>query len=221
MYQGLARNTCNVSEVGSIPTGSTMSYSDKFKVVWLNPMRVATRSCISIQKKLGFEECGVHSFQIPEERDGYQIIVNVRNPYSRLVSLYKINCIWKKTEFLIEGFKPWVTNALNEGNRFENISTVHLDLLIETLQKPPEVFVKIETLERDLKKLWFIKDNLELLSSDFELQIDNNRYINEYREHIPCQNFYNQELADFVYQKTQKQFEMFNYEKDSWKYGTS
>ena len=198
-----------------------MSYSEKFKVVWLNPMRTATRSCISFQKKLGFEEWGVHSFQIPKERDDYQIIVNIRNPYSRLVSLYKINCIWKKTEFVIEGFEPWVTHALHDDNRIENISTVHLDLLIDNLPKKPDVFVKIETLEDDLKKLWFIKDNLELLSSDFESQINNNRYINEYREHIPWQNFYNQELADFVYQKTQKQFEMFNYEKDSWKYGTS
>jgi hypothetical protein len=62
---------------------------------------------------------------------------------------------------------------------------------------------------------------MDLLVSDFDSQINENQYVNEYREHIPWQNFYNQELSDFVYQKTQKQFEMFNYEKDSWKYGTS
>jgi hypothetical protein len=198
-----------------------MSYSDKFKVIWLNPMRTATRSCGIIQRRLGFEESATHKFLIPEDKVDYHYFLNIRNPYSRIVSLYKINCIWKKTEFVIEGFEPWVMSALHDDNRIANISTVHLDLLIDNLPKKPDVFVKIETLEDDLKKLWFIKDNLELLSSDFESQINNNRYINEYREHIPWQNFYNQELADFVYQKTQKQFEMFNYEKDSWKYGTS
>ena len=198
-----------------------MSYSDKFKVFWLNPMRVATRSCISIQKKLGFEEHGSHNFNVPKDKVDYQIIVNIRNPYSRLVSLYKINCIWAQKEFTIEGFKLWIKDVLDDSKIKHNMSTVYLDQLINSLPKKPDVFVKIESLERDLKKLWFIKDNLELLSSDFELQIDNNRYINEYREHIPWQNFYNQELADFVHQKTQKQFEMFNYEKDSWKYGTS
>ena len=221
MYQGLARNTCNVSEVGSIPTGSTMSYSDKFKVFWLNPMRVATRSCISIQKKLGFEEHGSHNFNVPKDKVDYQIIVNIRNPYSRLVSLYKINCIWEQTEFTIEGFKLWIKDVLDDSKIKHNMSTVYLDQLINSLPKKPDVFVKIESFNEDLKKLWFIKENMDLLVSDFDSQINENQYVNEYREHIPWQNFYNQELADFVYQKTQKQFEMFNYEKDSWKYGTS
>ena len=221
MYQGLARNTCNVSEVGSIPTGSTMSYSDKFKVVWLNPMRIGTRSCISIQKRLGFEECGSHNFIIPKEREGYQIVINIRNPYSRIVSLYKLNRIWEHREFNIKDFEPWVRDALDDAKIRLNISTIHLDLLINQLPKKPDLYVKIERFDEDLKKLWFIQDNLDLLKSDFEIQINENQYINEYNSNIPWQNFYNLELANFVYEKTQKQFNMFNYEKDSWKYGTS
>jgi hypothetical protein len=135
--------------------------------------------------------------------------------------LYKINCIWEQTEFTIEGFKLWIKDVLDDSKIKHNMSTVYLDQLINSLPKKPDVFVKIESLNEDLKKLWFIKENMDLLVSDFDSQINENQYVNEYREHIPWQNFYNQELADFVYQKTQKQFEMFNYEKDSWKYGTS
>ena len=62
---------------------------------------------------------------------------------------------------------------------------------------------------------------MDLLVSDFDSQINDNQYVNEYCEHIPWKDFYNQELADFVYSKTKRQFEMFNYKKDSWKDGTS
>lgn len=221
MYQGLARNTCNVSEVGSIPTGSTMSYSDKFKVFWLNPMRTATRSCMQIQKKLEFEECGVHSFVIPEDKMDYQIIVNVRNPYSRLVSLYKLECIWKKKEFNIDSYGDWVRFVLQDRYIQNNIMTLYLDHLIEKLPSTPKTFIKLENLESDLKNIWFIEDNFDDIQEVFQNQILRNNYKMEYKISLNWKEFYDEELAELVYNKTKTQFEMFNYEKDSWKDGTS
>lgn len=221
MYQGLARNTCNVSEVGSIPTSSTMSYSDKFKVVWLNPMRTATRSCGIIQRELGFEDTSTHSFIVPEDKINYHFIVNIRNPYSRLVSLYKLNRIWEKKEFNKEDFKGWVDFVFDDKLINKNISTVYLDYLINGLPKKPETYVRVESLIDDLKSLWFIQENFNLIEQVFKDQIVKNNYKMEYEVSIMWKEFYNQELADFVYLKTKPQFDMFNYEKDSWKYGTS
>jgi len=198
-----------------------MSYSDKFKVIWLNPMRTATRSCGIIQRRLGFEESATHNFLIPEDKIDYHYILNIRNPYSRIVSLYKLDRIQRESTLDINLFKSWAEHVLSDKLINHNISTVYLDQIIQMLPKFPETFIRTESLVSDIKNLWFVKENFDLIEKDFKEQIQRNNYINEYKITIPWQKFYTQELADFVYSKTENQFKLFNYEKDSWKDGTS
>jgi len=193
-----------------------MNYSDKYKVIWLTPMRTATRSCAEIQKKLGFDRCAVHGINIPKDKEDYYLVTNIRSPYPRIVSLFKLSCIWNKIEFSTKGFTKWLDFNFNNPNRF----TIHLDFLYKDLPKNPDSFVRTEFLETDLKNLWFINQNFDFLEETFNNQILHNGYLNEYKTIIPWQSFYNEEIADLVYSKTENQFKLYNYKKNYWKDGT-
>ena len=179
-------------------------------------MRTATRSCSEIQKKLDFDKNSTHFVNIPKDKQDYYLVVNIRSPYPRLVSLYKLNCIWKSIEFSTIGFYEWLIFIFNNPNRF----TIYLDILYSNLPKIPDSFVRTEFLETDLKNLWFINENFDFLEETFNNQILHNGYLNEYNTIIPWQSFYNEEIADLVYSKTKNQFKLYNYNKNYWKDGT-
>lgn len=221
MYQGLARNTCNVSEVSSILTSSTMKYNDDIKVAWATPMRTATRSCISIQEKLNFSGLYEnHIMTVDKGKEDYYLVFNIRHPYPRIVSLFKLFCIHKKMTFDVGIFPSWVKSVLDSKNETTNYYTVYLDHLLNDLPKEPDAYIRTEFLESDLKKLWFIQNNMELLEDCFEKNIRKNVFRNEYNVEIPWQSFYTQELLDFVYSRTENQFKKYNYNKNYWKDGT-
>jgi hypothetical protein len=78
----------------------------------------------------------------------------------------------------------------------------------------PKYYVRYEFLEFDLKSLPIVNDNLEMLEDVFKKYIKENRF----KTNIPhWKTYYNQDLADFVYDKLHKDFQLFNYERDSWK----
>jgi len=221
MYQGLARNTCNVSEVSSILTSSTMRYNDELKVVWLNPMRTASRSCGEIQKLLKFSNLNDnHGLIVRNDKEDYFLVVNIRHPYPRLVSLFKLFCIHKQISFDIEVFPSWIKSALDKQNEHLNYYTVYLDHSLSEIPKEPDAYLRTEFLESDLKNMWFIKNNMELLEDCFENKIRKNSFKFEHGIEIPWQSFYTQEIADFVYSRTESQFKKYNYNKDYWKDGT-
>ena len=58
------------------------------------------------------------------------------------------------------------------------------------------------------------------MEETFNNQILHNGYLNEYNTIIPWQSFYNEEIADLVYSKTENQFKLYNYNKNYWKDGT-
>ena len=69
-----------------------MNYSDVLKVNWITPRRTATRSCSEVQKFYNFDIIGSHEFNSYNQRKDYTLILNIRNPYSRLVSIFNL---WK------------------------------------------------------------------------------------------------------------------------------
>ena len=68
-----------------------MPYSKELKVFWFLPMRAATRSCRPIVEYFNFSDSNQHWFINDLEYMDYYLIANVRNPYSRLVSLYNFS----------------------------------------------------------------------------------------------------------------------------------
>jgi len=192
-----------------------MNYSNALKVNWVTPRRIATRTCIEIQKFYNFDVFGIHEVMV-ENRNDYQLIFNIRNPYSRLVSIFYLWKIHNPKNISIQ-FEDWVKVFTDELHSNVDTYTIFLDKIVDSLPKPPDFYVRLEFLEFDLRNLWFIDNQ----SVDVNNLIENNVNKNNYKSSdIPWESYYNQELADLVYLRMERQFEMFNYNKNYWKDGT-
>jgi len=191
-----------------------MNYSDELKVIWLTPMRTATRACGIIQQSLNFNVSAHHGMTIPFEMKDYYLMFNVRNPYSRLSSLFTL---WKGhfKNYDIK-FEDWAKIVTDNNHLQQNYYTILLHDLIKSLIKPPDVYIRFESMESDLNNLWFIKNG----SNEIRKNMDKYIKINTFNDSPPWQDLYNQELADLVHYRLKNEFKLFNYNKDSWKDGT-
>jgi hypothetical protein len=201
-----------------------MNYSDEHKVCWVTPMRTATRTCIKIQNFFNFDKSGHHDIINYEDKKDYDIIFNIRSPYPRVVSLFKIFCNHHNNYDV--DFNLWLKNVTDDFHRENDFYyTIHLDDIMKKIHKLPTHLVKVEFLEEDLKKIPLIKNNLVSLSEIFENEIRRNGFFNEFGKYsekmiIPWQSYYNQESADLVFKSTENQFNIFNYNRNYWKDGT-
>ena len=198
-----------------------MNYSDELSVIWITPMRTATRTCGELQKIYNFDVSSHHGNNIPKNKSNYTLIFNIRNPYSRLVSLFRIFLHHTK-EYSVK-FEPWVKMVTDKD--FKSNSSLmgydfFLDKIINGLDKKPDYCVRVEFLEQDLKNLPFVRDNISNLDEYFKTQINYNGYENEFGDSNNWQSMYTQELADLIYSRREEEFKLFNYNKDYWKDGT-
>jgi hypothetical protein len=200
-----------------------MTYSDEYKVCWFTPMRTATRTTQTLLKKLGFTTLGVHSLMLPPERFDYQLISNVRNPYTRMVSLFSLYSVHKNNFQL--NFENWCEYVIND-EQFEVGYQLRYDLIIKSVNRDFDKFIRIENYSEDLKTLNFIDHSKPEIKEVWENSILKNAYTFEFEkikteEKKVWQDFYNQKTADLVFTKLEQQFNFFGYDKNSWKDGTS
>ncbi len=200
-----------------------MNYSDDLKVVWLTPMRTGTRASGYLMGKLNFKltqitnDVPVHSFGIPEGKEDYYLVCNIRNPYSRLVSLFYMYMDSVNNFHL--SFDKWVKgNFIHKEEEYNIFMSVRL----KKLNKPVDKFIRIEKFEEDILSLPFIKNNIETLKEVIKTNISENIFSSEYENKMgekrkPWKSFYNQERADILYTKLKCEFDFFNYDKNSWK----
>ena len=95
----------------------------------------------------------------------------------------------------------------------------------------PSFLIKYENLENDIKKLPFIDFNDSKVLNSFNGSVLKNFYLNEGLEkpagsltrskedtrYALWQTYYNANLANIIYEKFALEFEMFKYDKNSWK----
>lgn len=205
-----------------------MNYSDSFKVQWFLPQRNGTRTIIEILNKLDFEISG-HSIITSDKRKNYYTIVNIRNPYSRIVSLFHLYS-WNNSNFKFK-FYDFV-NSIQETQRDKFIRdrngnpisknkdsyNIHYDFFIEKiLGRVPEKFVRLEYFEEDLKSIPFLEKYHHLIEENVKV----NRYKNEFSKMIENQrdwrNYYNEENSLIIYERLKEQFLKYGYNKNSWK----
>ena len=198
-----------------------MPYSDNLKVFWFTPMRAATRSCEKIMEHLDFKEFS-HDFLKNKLHEQYYVVSNVRNPYSRLVSIYHIYCHQFNKE--PNDFRNWVVKKLREEIEFPKQTLDYqsnLSKIFSDSNRIPDYFVRQEFLEEDVRNLWFIKDNMsDELETVIQKNIVKNIYLNEFGKRDPWQEYYNNSLSNYVYNFLEKDFLLFGYDKNSWKNGT-
>lgn len=212
-----------------------MNATDKFGFIWW-----ATAGCGSRSTSLCFLGLGVddmynylenfingqggsftHTQGFPVGKEDWPVVCNIRNPYSLVVSGY-LDILKDYTD---EGrhleYKDYLLyhyfteeNLKHEDPFFFNVW--------KDFHKEPDYIIHMETMGEDLRKLPFFTDRkkVEEVINEF---VDNNRFKNgsPHDEYVgqfqKFKRFYNQELADIVYDNMKEYFIKFGYDKDSWK----
>ena len=95
-----------------------MNYSDKYKVLWATPIRTASRSCMPIQTYFEFDVIGLHGLQIPKGKEEYFFVLNIRNPYIRMISIYHLFC--NNFNLIPNNFNNWIRENLVEEIKYHN-----------------------------------------------------------------------------------------------------
>ena len=88
------------------------------------------------------------------------------------------------------------------------------------IEHEPNYYIRTESIEKDLMNIPEFKNNR---TKEIDISIQNNIKSNKHKEIDTFNNkedwrdFYNQEIADLIYSELKEQFDMFGYDKDSWK----
>lgn len=214
-----------------------MTYSKDWKFVWW-----ATACCGSRSIERFLVEIGVpdlrddevplqngyswgHNQGIPDGCDGFPVICNSRNPYTRLLSGWK-DALREREE---EG-KPKMPleDYLVETERFSPPEELHYEREWAQIGVKPSYKLRMEHFAEDI---WHVKPLMKAKKEEIDrytsswLKQNNHANENKYDEYIKspngvlvqdCKPHYTQELADTVYREFKEVFDFFGYEKDSW-----
>jgi len=183
-----------------------MNISKQVKCVWWSPRRVASRATFQMLKLYGFVPVDVegnlfstsntgfiHSIGIPRGAEAYTVLINVRNPYSRLVSLwYLYHWINKAQVGTLKTFEQFVNYVYPDRNFItleeeEDFKSNEVNLtryneyehIINMMSQYPEKsyqLIKYETLQDDIKKIPFINFTDPAILSIYNQYIANNQF---------------------------------------------
>jgi hypothetical protein len=181
--------------------------SEKYKFLWWAPERTGSRGTANVLSYFDFKLDGkivsdsttyyyTHDCLYDKQYDEYKIICNVRNPYGRVLSLFQN--FGEKLNTNKETFKKYLFDEVAHGKDSE---IIHRPNFIKT----PDYVLRLEHLEEDYSKLPFIKNRFTE-SQIYWLSIHGKPLTN-------WEEFYDQEMKDFVYDLCEKQFNRFGYSK--------
>jgi len=229
-----------------------MNISHKNKAVWWASARCASRATYKIlelydfiqpshaqQYKHSVSFLGLkpgakevfdysHNIGLIPGTENYFLMMNVRNPYSRAVSWwysrewgfgeegFGFNISFE--EFIKKRITPYRNGVTLLGNYEKGVEL-----------KKPDLFIRYEYLEEDIKKIPFVDFNDPMVKTRFNTYILKNSFHNAESDkgmmvrnkdddrYTDWKSYYNDELADIVWRGHQKQFDLLGYDKNSWK----
>lgn len=212
-----------------------MNATDKFGFIWW-----ATAGCGSRATSMCFGILGVddmfnyhekimngeggsytHLHGFPKGKEDWPVVCNVRNPYSLVVSGYlDILAEHTKRGEKIE-YKDYLVDYYFQDSNMEREDPFFLNEW-RNYHKEPDYIIHMETMDEDLKSLPFFDDeekmeeaiNTFVKTNKFKNESPHDEYVGEFQK---FQRFYNQEIADLVYNNMKEYFIKFGYDKDSWK----
>lgn len=189
--------------MGSGVVGNNIS--EKYKFQWIAPERTGTRKLSEILSYYDFTWNGKKVFNHgiqnyshyfnPNNFEEYKIICSTRNPYSRILSLFKNYYLGKKDK---ETFKNYLKYDLPKGQMYKMVVN-------PILTKRPDYIVRLEYMDDDLLKLPFIYD--VLTENQVRLLSEHGKPIDEW------ESFYDEESKDIIRNLIPTHFEYFGYEK--------
>ena len=145
-----------------------MVISHTFKTIWMFPQQTEEELTTNILKKYDFEKYEGNDYL------DYDVICNIRNPYDRILSLYFKkhfnNKLIKKelTPTYKKMFNDWVNTAFIPNKlivsvaNLPNFTIQGVNQLDEWTfnDKIPNLFVRLENYEDDIRKIGFINEDL-------------------------------------------------------------
>jgi hypothetical protein len=222
-------------------------YEDQTAKDPVDGLRVSSKK--TVHPHIWFPGVHYYNYFYKEATQGldYYLICNIRNPYARLVSTWKhYNFIYvngtKTTvsfiEFLQRMHREKLLNQKNcsgDGGFYCVVNEMDR-VREESSGKTPNLFLRLENLKDDIKKIPFVNFNDPVINEKYLKHIVNNEtkrgevdQINNRKEKkliinpnnidpfLHWKDYYDQEAADIVYLYLEKDFKYFGYSKDSWK----
>ena len=162
------------------------------KQYWWGPPRTGSRMVSLILKDNGWRE--VISHHGMEVIDGYQLWISVRNPYERVISM------WKNSN---SDFHHWITT-----NKYFESPTSEVNLIKK--YNIPFNTIRCESLKEELDRLNVVyrEDLLDRLNKGVEPW----RIKSSKREWV-----WDEDNVEIVWEVLNEYFELFGYQKNSWK----
>lgn len=216
-----------------------MNISFEHKIIWWAPERCATKATAHIFQQLGFEsyyttidnkqitDYHSHSIVIPEEYSDYQVICSIRNPYDRVLGLFKtmtnVGRSMVYTKDTHKNFMDNYENFLNEVFVFAKVKDIEGfgEKLDKTFMKDfiakysfeervPDYFIRSENLLEDISKFEFVNDSGLWKSGYIEEYLTNNKHINI--RPYKFDSVYTNKSAKLVFEYYKKHFFLCGYD---------
>jgi hypothetical protein len=202
-----------------------VNISEKYKYFTWTPERTGSTHFTDIITKLGFQSADIIDNKIISYRDNvrhnhfcslfenhwyYKFIVTTRNPYSMVISRTGASSM-KKNDNLQKEIEIRIENMMQ--NPVDN------PFCCQCFQKrKPDYFIRLENLYEDWIKIPFVNTHELNLSGELEklTGIRLNEQINTEDTNY-WKKYYNKRIADLVYYNFPNNFELFGYDRDSWK----
>ena len=204
----------------------SITYSEKEKMVHFLPAKTGTTHAAFMfnhydfttdvydneTEEICYKHYGVHhhhGMTIPQKYKSYSIICTARNPYSRLISAYtsalKVSSV---SNIPVPKFKDYFSK------NFDNGFAYHKDGYSNTII--PNYFLRVENLYHDYIQIPFIR-NSKLNKSGLLYELCNKKIHATSDDNIVLEEYYTEDMADFVYTRFKSYFDLLGYDKDSWK----
>lgn len=155
-----------------------------------------------------------HYHQLFEGHENFQLVTLLRNPYSRLVSQFKVtSCPFKGD--VVDGerydrFEHFLQNVFYNDEKEDNMTWWYKPT------REGDYHIRQESNYEDFCNLPFVKSTDLYKSGELKTLCETPIHTMKGDE-VPWQEFYNQDRADIVYFNTANYFEKYKYDKNSWR----
>jgi hypothetical protein len=201
-----------------------VNISEQYKYFTWTPERTGSTHFTNIITKLGFQSADIidnkivsyrevrhnHFCSLFENHWDYKFIITMRNPYAMMMSRVGATTINDEvdSQSVIE---------LRIENLLQNNITAPICCQCFQ-QRKPDYFIRLENLYEDWIKIPFVRTHELNLSGELKklTEVRKNEQVGTEDTNY-WKKYYNKRIADLVYYNFPYNFELFGYDKNSWK----
>ena len=190
--------------------------------VW-TPPKTASHTAAVIFPKLGFNTYNSegnylipnpvyphnHTCILPFGHEKYYFITTIRNPYNIMVSLFKN--VRDREYWNSDSFEDYLYAYFYNEELPEMFFPCY-----DYSERIPDYFIRVENMYEDYLKLPFVKQSDYYKSGDLERDCSVKENSSDYTD-FDWKSLYNQNNSDIVFYNYAHLFEIFGYDRNSWK----